>query len=241
MNPFIKILLLYLFVFSTSLTKVFSQCVPNEIRFNGSEPVYNSACGNNSYQNITATPLSGSGQTYRWEVSFAGASYTTIVNWSNLSITTSDLSKSDITDFVLTANGNASGDYRVRRVVTDDLPNSCVSFSDPVFLYYAVNSASISGGTISGANAVCSGAEGILTLQGHTGPVLRWESSIDNWATITTIANTTSEYSYPNLATSTCFRAVVGNICDPNAADLYSSTFCVAVNSGPTSITITHN
>ena len=241
MNPFIKILLLYVFVFSTSLTKVFSQCTPNNIKFNGGEPIYNSACGNSSYQNITASPLSGSGQTYRWEVSLAGASYTTIVNGSNLPITTSGLSKSDITNFVLTATGNASGDYRIRRVVTDNAPTSCVSVSEPVFLYYAVNSASLSGGTISGADPVCSGAEGVLTLQGHTGPVVSWESSIDNWVTITTIANTTSEYSYSNLTTSTCFRAVVDNICDSNAADLYSSTFCVTVNSGPTSITITHN
>jgi hypothetical protein len=241
MNPFIKRLILYLFVFSTSLTKMFGQCAANDIEFNGGEPVYNSACGNNSYQNIIAPPLLGSGQTYSWQVSLSGGPYTTIVNGSNIPIGTSGLSKSDITNFVLTANGNASGDYRIRRVVIDNSPSSCNNTSEPVFLYYAVNSANLSGGTISGLDPVCSGSEGVLTLQGHTGPVLRWELSIDNWVTITTIVNTTSKYTYTNLTTSTCFRAVINNICDSDAADLYSSTFCVTVKSRPISITITHN
>src|SRR5690606_15360076 len=43
---------------------------------------------------------------------------------------------------------------------------------------FSVTAASV-GGTVSGSAAVCTGSNsGILTLSGHTGNVIRWESSI---------------------------------------------------------------
>ena len=66
------------------------------------------------------------------------------------------------------------------------------------------------GGTITAAATVCSGANGAtLTLAGHTGSILQWESSTDNFTTTTVIANTTTTQAYLNLAATTKYRAVV--------------------------------
>ncbi|MGK4568340.1 hypothetical protein [Flavobacterium sp. 3HN19-14] len=51
------------------------------------------------------------------------------------------------------------------------------------------------GGSVTGGATICSGqTSGVLTLSGHTGTVVRWESSTDNFANVTTIANTTTTY-----------------------------------------------
>jgi Fungalysin metallopeptidase (M36) len=69
------------------------------------------------------------------------------------------------------------------------------------------------GGVVVGSNsAVCTGTNtGTLTLTGHTGDVLRWESSTDNFATITTINNITTSNTFSNLSLTTKYRAVVQN------------------------------
>ncbi|MCX6182304.1 MAG: hypothetical protein NT150_10285, partial [Bacteroidetes bacterium] len=73
----------------------------------------------------------------------------------------------------------------------------------------SVNPVSV-GGTVSGGASVCaSGNSGTLTLKGYTGSIIRWESSTDNFATVTTIANTTINQAYSNLSKSTKYRAVV--------------------------------
>jgi hypothetical protein len=88
------------------------------------------------------------------------------------------------------------------------------------------------GGVVTTDAAVCTGINsGTLTLAGHTGVILRWESSVDNFAKIVIIANTTTTQSYTNLTQTTKYRAVVQN------------STCAAVNSTPATITvnITHN
>ncbi|WP_140486328.1 T9SS sorting signal type C domain-containing protein [Flavobacterium sp. GSA192] len=67
------------------------------------------------------------------------------------------------------------------------------------------------GGTVSASTAVCSGTNSTtLTLSGNTGNVVRWESSLDNFATAgITIVNTTSTLTVTNLNTTTTYRAVV--------------------------------
>jgi hypothetical protein len=82
-------------------------------------------------------------------------------------------------------------------------------------------------GTVGSDATVCSGSNsGTLTLTGQTGSILRWESSIDNFVTIITIANTTTSQTYTNLTQTTRFRAVVQN------------GTCTSVNSNPATITI---
>jgi hypothetical protein len=83
------------------------------------------------------------------------------------------------------------------------------------------------GGSITANATVCAGSNsGTLTLSGHTGNVLRWESSIDDFVNATPIANTTTSYNYSNLTQTTKFRAVV------------QDGSCLSANSLPATITI---
>lgn len=73
-------------------------------------------------------------------------------------------------------------------------------------------------GMITGSTSVCSTANtGILTLTGHTGSITGWESSTDNFATNTSISNTTASLTYTNLTQTTQYRAIIQNgTCDAN-------------------------
>ncbi|TBX66369.1 hypothetical protein EZL74_11000 [Flavobacterium silvisoli] len=78
------------------------------------------------------------------------------------------------------------------------------------------------GGSVTGGTTVCSGStSGLLTLSGHTGTVVRWESSVSPFSTWTTIANTSSTYTSGALTQTTKFRAVVqsGSCSEANSAD----------------------
>lgn len=73
-----------------------------------------------------------------------------------------------------------------------------------------INPASV-GGSVSGTATICSGANsGVLTLSGHTGSVVRWESAVSPFTTWTPIANTATTYTSGPLTEVTKFRAVVG-------------------------------
>ncbi|OYZ56804.1 MAG: hypothetical protein B7Y19_03200, partial [Sphingobacteriales bacterium 24-40-4] len=230
MMEVLRKLCLSLLITVAGYSKLFGQCTPNDIEFKGVDKIYNTACGDVSYQDIRATTPTGSGLSYQWEVSFKGENYTVVKNGIN-PIITPELAKSDITNHIIVPNSNASGDYRIRRLVNST--SGCSNYSEPVFLYYAQNSASLSGGTISGSLVTCTSTSGTLTLSGHTGPVLRWERAPVSTGIWENIDNTTNTYTYTNLSESYCYRAYVDNICDKNGTDLYSNTFCVTVNSTP--------
>lgn len=67
-----------------------------------------------------------------------------------------------------------------------------------------------SGGTVAGGTTICSGnTSGLLTLSGHTGTVVKWQSSVSPFSTWTDIANTSTTYTSGALTTTTQFRAVV--------------------------------
>jgi hypothetical protein len=83
------------------------------------------------------------------------------------------------------------------------------------------------GGAVTSNATVCSGVNtGSVTLSGHTGSILSWESSIDNFVTIVSISNTTTSQTYSNLSQSIKYRAVVQN------------GICSTVNSSPVEITV---
>ncbi len=211
------------------------QCTPNTLAFQGSQPIYNSACGNTSYQNVVGSVPTGSGQTFIWEYSLNGGPFTAIA------VTSKDLSKTQITNLILTPNGFLTGSYEIRRTVTDTDPG-CTS-STSIFLYYSANSAQTTGGIASPATlAVCSPAVGSIVVIGNTGPVLRWESSTNGGITWTTIPNTTNTLNYNiinNISTSitTCYRALIDDICTGtvgsiDANDDYSTQSCITVSLG---------
>lgn len=83
------------------------------------------------------------------------------------------------------------------------------------------------GGSVTSDATVCAGTNsGTLTLNGHTGNVLRWESSIDDFVNATPIVNTTTTFNYFNLIQTTKFRAVV------------QDGSCVSANSTAATITV---
>ncbi|CAA9196429.1 T9SS sorting signal type C domain-containing protein [Flavobacterium collinsii] len=91
-----------------------------------------------------------------------------------------------------------------------------------------VNAGSI-GGTVTGSSSSCSATNStVLTLNGRTGSVIRWESSTDDFATVVNaISNTAGTYTATNVASTTSYRAVVQNGSCPIA---YSSSAYVTIN-----------
>lgn len=86
------------------------------------------------------------------------------------------------------------------------------------------------GGTVSGGTTICEGfTSGTLTLSGHTGTIVRWESSTNpSFSSPTTIANTNNTYTSGVLLTSTYFRAVVkSGVCSEQAS---ASTLVTVIN-----------
>ena len=77
------------------------------------------------------------------------------------------------------------------------------------------------GGAVSGGTSVCSGQTSeLLTLTGHTGDVVRWESSVSPFDTWTTIDNTLETYTSGPLTEVTRFRAAVkSGVCDEAISD----------------------
>gem|GEM_PF-3417814 len=65
------------------------------------------------------------------------------------------------------------------------------------------------GGSVSGTATICSGTSADLTLSGHVGNVIRWESAVSPFTTWTPIANTTATHNTGALTQETKFRAVV--------------------------------
>ncbi len=83
------------------------------------------------------------------------------------------------------------------------------------------------GGSVNSDATFCSSTNsGTLNLSGHTGSVLRWEFSTDNFITPVTIANTTTTLVYSNLSQTTKYRAVIQN------------GICAPANSSPATISI---
>ncbi|PWA03900.1 T9SS sorting signal type C domain-containing protein, partial [Flavobacterium psychrotolerans] len=66
------------------------------------------------------------------------------------------------------------------------------------------------GGSVSGGAVICSGStSGLLTLSGHLGTVVRWESAVSPFSSWTSIVNTATTYTSGVLTQDTQFRAVI--------------------------------
>ncbi|MFT5723162.1 MAG: hypothetical protein ACI9JN_000271, partial [Bacteroidia bacterium] len=93
--------------------------------------------------------------------------------------------------------------------LTVEIPTGCASKSTSVNVNISPKAV---GGSVSGTQTVCSGSNtGIISLSGHTGNVVRWDSAINAAGPWKSISNTTLNQTYSNLNTTTYFRAIVGN------------------------------
>ena len=166
---------------------------------------------NTSTQTICATaslsgnnPLSGTGA---WSVV------------SGPSVLLSQFSNLSSPNAVFTPAGGA-GAYVVRWTISN---TTC---STSAIATITVVSGTVAG-TVTGGSTICSGStSGLLTLSGHIGTVIRWESSVSPFSTWTSIANTATTYTSGNLSQETRFRAVVQN------------NSCTILNSAITAVTM---
>jgi gliding motility-associated-like protein len=166
--------------------------------------------GNNTVcygTNSGSVQLSGNNGTVQyWEYSTDGG-----ISWNNIAQTSTSLSYNNLTQSTM-----------YRAVVRSGVCTSATTNSITI----SVTALSV-GGTVTGNTTVCSGSNnGLLTLTGNTGSVLEWQSSTDGGNTWTSIANTTSSFTYNNITATTQYRAVVQN------------GVCSAVYSSPATITV---
>jgi len=104
---------------------------------------------------------------------------------------------------ILNVTQAAAGTYTLQ--VTD--ANSCAPVSKDIVV--TVNEPSV-GGTVTGGTEICAGTNsGMLTLTGHSGSVVRWQSAIAPFNTWNDITNTQNTYTSGPLSETTRFRAVV--------------------------------
>ena len=167
--------------------------------------------GNASFS-VTA---GGSGPfTYQWQES-TGGPFTNITNGGVYG---------GATTATLTLTGVVVGmnNYQYRAVVTGNCGSPATS--NPATL--AVVATTI-GGTVTPANSiVCvTPNTGTLTLSGHSGSVIRWESATNIAGPYTPIVNTTTTHTWNNITVTTYFRAVV------------QAAGCVASNSSIATVT----
>jgi gliding motility-associated-like protein len=155
--------------------------------------------------------LSGhTGNVLNWEYSTDG------VTWLSISNTTTTQSYTDLT---------VQTYYRAR------VQNAActVAFSDTATL--TIDPATVGGTVTPASTSVCTGANGAtLTLSGFTGTILSWQSSTNNFATFTTIANTGTTQAYLNLTSTTKYRAVIQSGACPSA-NSSNGTVTVSPNS----------
>ncbi len=112
--------------------------------------------------------------------------------------------------------------------------NSCVGTNS---IFTILVHPSSKGGIINSDASVCLGINaGTLTLNGHIGTIIKWQSSTDAGVTWTDINNTNQTQSYTNLILTTQYRAVLqSGLC----ATLYSSIATITVNQASSGGTVT--
>ena len=149
----------------------------------------------------------------------------TVVKWQ--SSTDNWLSTTDInnTSTSLTAT-NLTATTKYHAIVKNGVC-STASSDDATVMVDPVSA----GGAVAGSTTVCSGTNSTtLLLSGHTGTIVKWQYSTDNWTTIIDISNTSTSLTASNLSVSTKYRAVVkSGICSSSN----SSVGIITVNPNP--------
>jgi hypothetical protein len=125
---------------------------------------------------------------------------------------------------------NVTTQYRV----LVNSPGCGFAYSNPITI--TVNPQPIAG-VLSSPQTICNGNTGnILTLIGTFGDILRWESSIDNFQTVTTINNQTLTHDFGILTRTTRFRVAVSF---PGCPVRYTNQVEIQVTQGAKAGTLT--
>jgi len=137
----------------------------------------------------------------------------------------------DASLFNTTVNGLVAGQtYTFRWTISGLAP--CPASSDDVDVKIDLPS---NGGITAGSTSVCAGnSNAQITLNGQLGSVVRWESSTDNFATVTIINTTQPFITYTNLTATTQYRAIVKN---GSCGEAISTVATVTVNQGAVAAT----
>ncbi|MFD0984269.1 T9SS sorting signal type C domain-containing protein [Flavobacterium myungsuense] len=133
---------------------------------------------------------------------------------SGPSVLVSQFSNASSPTAVFTPAGGA-GVYVVRWTISN---TTCSTSANATITVISGTAA----GTVIGGSTICSGStSGLLTLSGHTGTVIRWESSVSPFSTWIPIVNTATTYTSGNITQETRFRAVVQN----NSCSILNAAF----------------
>lgn len=187
----------------TSANSAVATITVNPVSVGGTTSPNATVCSGANSGTITLSGHTGTVQ--NWESSTDGITWTPIAN-----VTTSQT----YTNIVATTY------YRAN--VKSGVCSAALSSIDTI----TVNTPSV-GGSVTASGNVCFGNNsGTLTLSGHTGTVVRWESSIDGGINWTSIVNTTTTHNYANITLTTLYRAVV------------QSGVCASANSSAATLTV---
>ncbi|WKL49906.1 T9SS sorting signal type C domain-containing protein [Flavobacterium pectinovorum] len=191
-------------------------------------------CPTYNVTSTTATNVCASNGTTSTVTLTSGASslpvgnYVVTYNRSNPSATalTANLTVSTAGTGVFTAVGlNTVGSSTI--TVTKITSQSCSSTINANNTATVIISPATVAGTVTGGTTINAGStSGLLTLSGHTGSVVKWQSAVSPFTTWVDIANTNTTYTSGTLTATTQFRAVV------------QSGACAAVNSAATTVTV---
>jgi gliding motility-associated-like protein len=143
-----------------------------------------------SINNSGIISLSGmNGKIIRWETSATGNQPWTTIQQTSSTISYKNLISNSYYRTVV-KNGACAEDY-----------------SNSVLINVSPNS---NGGKIVGASFVCEGLnQGSISIIQYTGNVIKWQSSTDNFSTVSNINYTGDAYIYQNLNQTTQFRAFI--------------------------------
>lgn len=144
-----------------------------------------------------------------------------------------------------TGGGTFTSNYITINWTTAGWQNIYVEELDPNYAPYSCSldvlvSPPVAGGSVSGSTTFCQGGSQTLTLSGHAGTVVRWESSPDGstWTNIGNAGNTT--YTASNLQSTTSYRAVLQS-CFVQANSSAATITVNALPSTPSAPTIQSN
>jgi hypothetical protein len=120
-----------------------------------------------------------------------------------------------------TAGTYTSKGHRTATYMNLDMNGSAIVTEDP---------ATVAGAVTGGTTIMSGNPSGLLTLAGHTGAVIKWQSSVNDGGSWTDIVNTATTYTSDPLTQTTWFRAEVQS---GACASAFSTHTIVTVSSAP--------